>query len=356
METRFGETLCLVVLTAACSTSEPISIQLPLMEHQPVVIEGQRVVTERHRDPGFLGVPDGATRYALHHEKIVAVKRGTGGRSLAFRVTFEDGSDAYFKPEQTFSAARWYSEVAAYYLDRELGFGRVPPVIGRRVRWAQLERAAGSDSRVSELTISEDGNLRGALINWIDGGLTPIATLGVGWERWIRVDGPVRISPYQRPQYYGRRQGGMARELLPIGQQKEASEVPAVAAHRAALSDLIVFDFLIQNADRWGGEYTNVRVDRHNRLVFLDNAAGFPQHISTSLHDARLTTCQRFSKKTYQALKAFDVRAFESRLHRDPLAPVLGREQLHALGERVHIVVEHIEKMIADHGASKVFF
>ena len=56
-----------------------------------------------------------------------------------------DGRAGYFKPAQSFSAAHWYSEVAAHYHDRELGFGRVPPVVGRRFPWRPLRRVAADE-------------------------------------------------------------------------------------------------------------------------------------------------------------------------------------------------------------------
>jgi hypothetical protein len=116
----------------------------------------------RANDPGFLGEPDAPRIAALRNGAIKEVSKGKGGRSLAFRITLEDGTKGYFKPRQSFSAAHWYSEVAAYYLDRELGIGRVPPTTGRRFDWAALKKAAGNDDRVSELRIAKDGTIQGA--------------------------------------------------------------------------------------------------------------------------------------------------------------------------------------------------
>ena len=99
----------------------------------------------------FLGEPDANKIAALRSAEIAQVTKGKGGRSLAFKITLADGTRGYFKPKQTFSAAHWYSEVAAYYLDRELGLGRVPPTTGRTFRWSELRKAAGNDERVSEI-------------------------------------------------------------------------------------------------------------------------------------------------------------------------------------------------------------
>merc|ERR1711916_330664 len=75
----------------------------------------------------FLGTPDQWMRERLLQRDITAIKKGSGGRSLAFKLTFADGTQGYYKPAQSFSGANWYAEVAAYQLDRALGLGRVPP-------------------------------------------------------------------------------------------------------------------------------------------------------------------------------------------------------------------------------------
>jgi hypothetical protein len=68
------------------------------------------------------------------HGQIAHVKRSYGGRSVAFKITLEDGTQGYFKPEQTVQSAQWHAEIVAYYLDRALGLGRVAPVVTRTPR------------------------------------------------------------------------------------------------------------------------------------------------------------------------------------------------------------------------------
>jgi len=206
----------------------------------------------------FLGQPDAPRIAALRTEPISQVKKGRGGRSLAFRITLADGTKGYFKPKQSFSAAHWYSELAAYYLDRELGLNRVPPTTGRVFAWSALKKAAGGDRRVSELSIASDGTVKGAFIWWIPEPLKRVR-MGRHWERWVRVQKSLPITPYQRPVDYRSDLNGRpgAREATdpsrPIARAPDTSERPA------ELSDLIVFDYLTQNVDRWGGDFTNLR-------------------------------------------------------------------------------------------------
>ena len=305
---------------------------------------------------GFLGRPDADRIEALRTARIAEVKKGKGGRSLAFRITLTDGTRGYFKPKQTFSAAHWYSEVAAYYLDRELGLGRVPPTTGRTFRWSDLQEAAGRDERVSELGIARDGTVKGAFIWWIPEPLKRVR-MGRKWERWVRIQESLPITPYQRPVDYradlNRRPG--IREATdpsrPIARSPDTDERPA------ELSDLIVFDYLTQNVDRWGGDFTNVRSrGAGGPLIYLDNGAGFwlgAQRLG--LMEARLKALQRFRRSTIDAVQNLDIPRFANRLRGDPLAPVLNEKQLDGLAQRRRTVLQHVDSMVARFGERQVF-
>lgn len=308
---------------------------------------------ERPRFPSrFLGEDDEAWRRSLRQTPFARVEEGFGGRTLAFKITLVDGRAGYFKPAQSFSAAHWYSEVAAHYLDRELGFGRVPPVVGRRFPWRPLRRVAGDDPRVSEVEVDEDGTVAGAFIGWLEARLPPWDALGRGWEKWVRVQGGMLITPYQRPiDWRGRINGRRSVEETELAGFAECPEEPE-PGWAGELSDLIVFDYLISNVDRWGGEYTNVR--RHGRggpLIYLDNGAGFwPGQQRLGLMDARLEALQRFRRETVEALEGFERARFEARLDADPLAPVLSERQRAGVEERRRAVLRHVRAMQRAHG------
>ena len=305
--------------------------------------------------PAFLGEPDAPRIAALRDGSIAEVRKGRGGRSLAFQIVLEDGTRGYFKPKQSFSAAHWYSEVAAYYLDRELGLGRVPPTTGRVLRWSELKKAAGSDDRVAELQIESDGTLRGAFIWWIP---EPLKRLRMGreWERWIRVQRVLPITPYQRPVDYRadlNRRPGIREATDP---HRPLAKAPDVEHRPAELSDLIVFDYLTQNVDRWGGGFTNLRTrGAGGPLIFLDNGAGFwlgEQRLG--LMEARLKALQRFRKSTVAAVRALDVGAMAEQMQQDPLAPVLNEKQLDGLRQRRQAVLDHVETLVARFGEAAV--
>lgn len=315
-----------------------------------------RLSSSQEEAAAFLGEPDGGRIQALRTAEISEVTKGRGGRSLAFKIKLADGTSGYFKPKQTFSAAHWYSEVAAYYLDRELGLQRVPPTTGRRFQWSELKEAAGRDERVSELGIAADGTVKGAFIWWIPDPLKRVR-MGRKWERWVRVRTSLPVTPYQRPVDYRadlNRRPGVREATDP---SRAIAQAPDTDERPAELSDLIVFDYLTQNVDRWGGDFTNVRSrGPGGPLIYMDNGAGFwlgEQRLG--LMEARLKALQRFRRSTVEAVRNLDIERFSARLRGDPLAPVLNEKQLDGLGQRRRAVLEHVDAMVARFGEARVF-
>ncbi len=285
---------------------------------------------------------------ALRSQPISRIKMGSGGRSLAFKLTLADGTRGYYKPEQTVSSANWKAEVAAFYLDRALGLGRVPPVVSRAIPWSQLSPAAESDRRVSEVVVQKNGKVRGAFIYWLPQKLVPATTPG-GWENWVRVEPFARwsISPYQSSAAFGAALRTARAEVV-AGRQAHShyDEVPTPlrAELPAELSDVIVFDYLTLNYDRWGGDNTNVlTLGKDGPLIFLDNGDAFSAgRARRALLDARLKPLQRFRKRTIDALKALDVTRLGETLAHDAQGPLLDARGIAGLALRRKIVLEHV--------------
>lgn len=290
----------------------------------------------------FFGEPDAPIRAVLTSKNIVSVEKGRGGRSLGFKIVLEGGHKAYFKGEQVFSAANWFGELAAYHLDRMLGLHRVPAMVSRQFAWSQLEPAAGADWRKPEMII-RNGQVRGAFVSWVTGGVRPLVQQA-GWERWMRVKyWPTSlVSPFQRPAVWAqelaqvRRLGEDWRSKEDRARLRALRPEPDRDDRPSELSDLIVFDYLIRNLDRWGGGNANVLIrGERGPLIFLDNAAGFePGEARPSLMEARLHALQRFRRSTIAAVKAFDIKKYEARLATEPVQPVLAASQLQALETR----------------------
>jgi len=346
-----------LAFVAACSAGRDTQPPIPIVEVTPpsaVVSEKQAQVAPPVVAPtidpvagGFFGKPDAEALARLRSGEFVAVKKGSGGRSLGFKLTFADGTKAYFKPEQTFSGASWYAEVAAYYVDRVLGLGRVPPVVSRELGWDRLLRAAGDDPRVSEVVV-RDGKVRGALVLWVEGDLMPLVT-PPGWENWVRVEpwNAYNATPFQRAREYyaalNQPRSSAAYETIPT---------PDRADRATELSDLLVFDFLTLNIDRWGGGNANVlTVGRAGPVVFLDNGAAFAHGppLLRLMHD-RLTPLQKFRRSTIDALRALDLERLKAKMATDPLAPILTEADFEGLAIRRIAVLDHAAELQAKHG------
>ncbi len=298
---------------------------------------------------------DGPLREALLNGRIKSVEKGRGGRSLGFKLVLDTGEKAYFKAHQTFSAANWFGEVASYHLDRMLGLARVPFVVSRTFAWEELAPAAGKDVRKSEIIVN-GSEVQGALVAWVTGGLSPLPHQP-GWERWVRVQHwpTSAISPFQRPSIWASQ---LARRGIPISKEERTRRrlerpEPDRDDRPAELSDLVVFDYLTRNGDRWGGDNANVliRGGAKGPLVFLDNGAAFePGEKRPSLMEARIHVLQRFRRRTIAAVRAFDMEKFKKRLATELIQPVLDENQIDGLRQRREHLLEWVAQNEAQFG------
>ncbi len=275
-------------------------------------------------------------------------------------LTLSSGRRAYFKPEQTFAGARWYGEVAAYHLDRALGLGRVPPVVARELPWKQLRAAARRHPRGEEIVVHSGGRVWGALIAWVEGGLEPLR-LPAGWEQWLRVARAPFLSPFRRPVEWlraVRRRRESGRIEGPLGGDRWPEARPDRPDRPRELSDMVLFDFLVRNVDRWSADLTNVRTrGPGGPLVFLDQGAAFAGGKPSSGHlEAQLRAVQRVRRATAEAVERFDLDAFRARLRVEPIQPVLDAARLEGLRVRRQAVRAHVRALRERFGDAKVFF
>jgi hypothetical protein len=213
--------------------------------------------------------------------------------------------------------------------------------------WAPLREAAGGDERVDEVIVQEDGTVRGAFIWWIPERLERLSA-GRAWDKWVRVEPQLLISPFQRPRDW--------RDANVVTEGEPAADEPDTAERAGELSDMIVFDYLTTNVDRWGGNFQNVRTrGEGGPLIYLDNGAGFtagPRGARVPLMDARLHAIQRFRRNTLARLRQLDRDRLERRMADDPLAPILTDRHLDDLFERRDHVLEHAAAMETEFGES----
>ncbi|MBI2896657.1 MAG: hypothetical protein HYY06_24075 [Deltaproteobacteria bacterium] len=238
---------------------------------------------------------------------VGTVSRNRGGSSITFKIRLAGGGRAAFKPDQLAGFSRFRAELAAYRLSELLAYGRVPPSCERSVQGAVLVAAAGDDVEFRErlgreLRQTGTGAVRGAAILWVDG---------------IR---PLDIRPADVPAH------PLAREL----------------------SEMIFFDELAGNWDRWSGG--NVFQDATGKeLVLIDNAAAFgpigPERRSRM--DAVLDRAAAPSERFVAALRALSRSAVATELE----AVGYGQAQIDGVMERRDRIIARLDRRPASAGS-----
>jgi hypothetical protein len=256
-----------------------------------------------------------------------------GSTSTVFRATLRAPFRAAFKAASRERPRGPMAEVAAYRLARCLDLPNVPPAVLRRVPKRALERGldAASQSKWPSieplLAADHTGQVEGAAIFWIDGMRDVLATPA-------------------------------ARAEVMLALRLDAA--PAAQPLAAGLSDLIVFDALIGNWDRWSGG--NLNGDRaQTRLYIRDNDAGFAPRLGSALEQRVLEPVhktQRFSRQLVEHLRALAPEDFRRELAQDPgfasRAGALDPAAISGMFARREQVLAHVQALIEAHGEAEV--
>jgi hypothetical protein len=274
----------------------------------------------------------------LRDAPIAAVKLNRGGSSLSLRVDFASGGRAAFKPEQIHPQSNPRREIAAYRVDRLLGIGRVPPAIARSFPTGDViegfdprTRAHGR-GRIADEGRQRAGRLAGELSWWIPeihdakvgGHLLDTLDAILIWKPWLQIGRPIP---------------------------------DAARAMAEQISTLTVFDFLIDNKDRWSG--ANIKVaPGGDELFFMDNTMSFSRdtdgHRKSKVYLARV---QKFSRRLIDRIRAIGEADRRAAVEND-LGPfddgLLDDEQIAGFMGRRAAVLAHVDRLIAKHGEDAV--
>ncbi len=280
----------------------------------------------------FLGMSDELLLERVRTQPIVRFKFNHGGSSISFRVEFADGSRAAWKPTQTNTQTIPRKEIAAYRLNRLLGLNAVPPAAPRAVSRDELFTHLHPESleflpRIKAETIFGPSG----------------QTLGTA-SYWIPV---IKDSGFDKPEGEKQVQAWLSQgEPIPPEQESMARQV----------SDLIVFDFLTSNPDRYSGGNMKMSPDG-TELFYMDNTMSFfvdPE--GPAKNREVLFRTQRFSRSLYEALDRVTVPTLERALAQEAGTPyeiLTPAEIAGVVGRRV-VVRQYIDALIAQLGAGKV--
>lgn len=286
----------------------------------------------------FLGIHDDVLLTPLELGHVKRAKFNRGGSSVSLRLDFIGGGRASFKPDQTNLQSVPRKEVAAYRLNRLLGLASVAPAIARAIPKSEIIATMDPDARsllprfnAEVLSVNDGDTVSGSLAWWIpeivdariDGFKVDSLDGIVTWKRYLTVGEPV---PYSE------------RLLLP------------------QMSNLLVFDFLINNVDRWSG--SNVKASPDGRwLYFMDNALSFsPSEAAREHTRVYLERSQKFSRALYTALVQLDIAHLRGTMTVDtgPYVQLLTEKEMAAVLERRDYIVKYIDDLISAHGQEAV--
>lgn len=279
----------------------------------------------------FLGVSDDVLLDPLRDSPIAKVKFNRGGSSLSLRIDFENGARAAFKPKQTNLQSVPRREVVAFRINRLLGLSSVPPAIGRSFDVNEVLGNLHAESqyfrpRLQAEMVQKGGMVTGELSWWIP-------EIKRGRIDGYEMDSMEGIVSWKRYLTRGAKVPKRDRALV------------------SQISDMVLFDFIINNPDRWSGG--NARVSEDQRLLyFMDNTMSFGDdldgHPKARVYFER---CQKFSRSLVTRLRNLkESEILEVLADSGPFPFLLRDPEVAALLARRDVALEYIDALIQKHG------
>uniref|UniRef100_A0A1A8GVV6 FAM20 C-terminal domain-containing protein n=1 Tax=Nothobranchius korthausae TaxID=1143690 RepID=A0A1A8GVV6_9TELE len=303
-------------------------------------------------------------------QRITSVAMKSGGTQLKLIMTFQNYGQALFKPmkqtrEQETPPDFFYfsdferhnAEIAAFHLDRILGFRRAPLVVGRYVNLRTEIKPVATDQllntflmqgnntcfygkcyycRETEPACAEGEMMEGSLTLWLP-------------DVWP-------LQKHRHPWGRTYREGKLARWEYDEGYCEAVKKMPPYDAGPRLMDviDTAIFDYLIGNADRH--HYESFQDDGGaSMLILLDNAKSFgnPSLDERSIL-APLYQCCMIRVSTWNRLNFLKGGALSSAMRQalafDPIQPVLAETHLLALDRRLTGVITTVKQCIDAQG------
>ncbi|XP_065225117.1 extracellular serine/threonine protein CG31145 [Planococcus citri] len=308
----------------------------------------------------------------LQTRKIVHVREKEGGTQLKLIIHYDNGEFALFKPmrfprEQQTLPNHFYftdyerhnAEIAAFHLDRLLGFRRSMPVTGRQLNLTSEFYKIADAELLKTFFVSPANNLcfHGHCSYYCDtshaicGNPDKVEGSFAAFlpEKQV-ADRTLRKHPWRRS-YHKRR------KALWETEPNYCDAVKRTPPYNRGillldLVDTSIFDFLMGNMDRHHFE-TFTAFGNDTFPLHLDHGRGFGKAFHDELSIlAPLTQCCIVKQSTLKMLLGFHNGAkklshhMRESLEYDPLNPILWEPHFAALDRRVKIVLEALRECI----------
>uniref|UniRef100_A0A8C2GH79 Family with sequence similarity 20 member C, like n=1 Tax=Cyprinus carpio TaxID=7962 RepID=A0A8C2GH79_CYPCA len=328
----------------------------------------------QHKDPNL-----SVLTQQMASLRIVSVVQKSGGTQLKLVMSFPNYGQALFKPmkqerhEETNVNLYYFSdferhnaEIAAFHLDRILGFRRVPPVVGRLVNVIKEIKDITTDHKlVTTFFMSPVGNacFYGQCSYYCS---TEHAICG----RPLKIEGSMAAmlpdqslaprrswrSPWRRS--YSRSK--LAQWATDSNYCDSIKKTPPYdrGTRLVDLIDMSILDFLMSNMDRHHYE-TFEKFGNDTFLIHLDNGRAFGRHSKDEPSIlAPLVQCCRVRRSTLLRLRLLSLQSYRmsdvmrASLSQDPLtvvAPLLTEQHLSALDRRLETIIQTIHACLQQH-------
>ncbi|KAI5088878.1 extracellular serine/threonine protein kinase FAM20C [Silurus meridionalis] len=328
----------------------------------------------QHRD---INLP--ALLEQLSNHRITSAVQKSGGTQLKLVITFSNYGQALFKPmkqeryDETNVNLYYFSdferhnaEIAAFHLDRILGFRRVPPVVGRLVDVIKEIKEITTDHKLARTFFhSPVGNtcfygqcsyycstehavcgrpraLEGSLAAMLpDLSLAPRRS----WRNpWRRSYSRSKLALWEQTPTYC----NAVKKTPPYDQGTRLLDI----------IDMTILDFLQNNMDRH--HYETFEIFGNNTfLLHLDNGRAFGRHSKDEPSILTpLVQCCRIRRSTLLRLQLLSSSQYRlsdvmrASLSQDPLdavAPLLTESHLTALDRRLATVIQTVQQCLLRH-------
>jgi len=300
--------------------------------------------------------------------QIVHVSQKEGGTQIKLVIDYDNNEQALFKPmrfprEQQTLPNHFYftdferhtAEIAAFHLDRLLGFRRAMPVTGRTLNMTTEIYEIADGELLKTFFISPSNNMcfHGRCSYYCDTSHAVCGnpdTLEGSFAAFLppKETAPRKIwrHPWRRS-YHKRRKAQWEQESDYCSLVKEIAPYDR-GPRLYDLMDMAVLDFLMGNMDRH--HYETFRAfDNDTFPLHLDHGRGFgrPFHDEMSIL-APILQCCLIRDTTLETLLRYHngpislSEAMRDAMARDPVAPVLWEPHLAALDRRVVIILKAV--------------
>ncbi|XP_040893233.1 extracellular serine/threonine protein kinase FAM20C-like [Toxotes jaculatrix] len=338
-----------------------------------------------HRDPNM----ETLTQQLATHPIVSAVQK-SGGTQLKLVMSFPNYGQAMFKPmkqerdEETNYNLYYFSdferhnaEIAAFHLDRILGYRRVPPVVGRLVDVVKEIKDITTDRKLARTFFTSPvGNVcfygqcsyycstehavcgRPRDLEASIAVMLPDLSLATrrSWRSpWRRSYSRSKLAKWEtEPNYCS-----MMKKTPPYNEGTRLVD----------FIDMVILDFLMSNMDRHNYE-TFEKFGNNTFILHLDNGRAFGRHSKDEPSIlAPLEQCCRIRRSTWLRLRLLSLPQYRlsdvmrASLSHDPLhsvAPLLWEPHLAALDRRLKAVLETVSRCqkqrSEDGGGDEVIF